>query len=106
MKRIGQGAVASGSGTKLYTVPSQYRAAVNDIVVANTGTSALTFKLHLVPVGGSADTTNMMFPDISVPANSMVHWSGNQILNAGDYIQAIGSSTGLTVNITGDEVRL
>ena len=35
----------------------------------------------------------------------MTHWSGVQVLNAGDFIQGIGSGSGITVHITGNEVR-
>jgi hypothetical protein len=47
----------------------------------------------------------MLFPTVSMPANSMVQWSGIQVLNAGDFIQGIGSGAGITCNITGDEAR-
>ena len=106
MKKLARGAVTTGSGTLLYTVPTQYRTEISCIDVANTTTGSLTFKLHLVPVGGTADTTNMLFPDVTIAANSMVHWDGVQLLNAGDFIQGIGSGAGITVNITGEEVHL
>lgn len=105
MKKLAQGAVGTGAGTLLYTVPTQYRTEVVDINVCNTTSGALSFSLHLVPVGGSVTTSNMLFPAVSIPANSMIQWNGNQVLNAGDFIQGIGSGSGCTVNISGNEVR-
>jgi hypothetical protein len=105
MKKLGRGAITTGGGTLVYTVPTGMKAEVMDVCVANTTTGTLTCALHLVPTGSSADTTNMLFPTVSIPANTIVHWTGNQVLNAGDFIQGIGSGAGITVNISGEEGR-
>ncbi len=105
MKRIAQSNLGTGTGTLLYTVPSGYKCDVNDVVVANTTSAAITVKLHFVPVGVSVGATNLLFPDVNIPANTMIQWCGTQALNAGDFIQGIGSATGVTVTITGDEYR-
>lgn len=105
MKKLAQGAIGTGAGTLLYTVPTGIRTEVLDICIANTTAGALTITLHLVPVGIAVGTSNAMFSSVSIPANTTVHWSGIQCLNAGDFIQGIGSAAGLTLNITGDEYR-
>lgn len=105
MKKLGQGAITTGAGTTIYTVPTGVRTEVLDINVANTTSGALTAGIYLVPVGGTAGTTNALFPTISIAAYTLVQWSGIQILNAGDFIQGIGSGAGITVNISGDETR-
>lgn len=105
MKKLGTGAITTGGGTTVYTVPTGIRTEVLDICLANTTSGALTCALHLVPTGASATTANMMFPTVSIPANTMVHWSGIQVLNAGDFIQGIGSSSGITVHVSGEEYR-
>ncbi len=105
MKKLAQGAIATGSGTLAYTVPASYRTDVRTIDVCNTTAAPLTCAIHLVPAGASAATSNMLFPTVTIPGNTMVNWQGIQTLNAGDFIQAIGSASGLTMNITGDEMR-
>jgi hypothetical protein len=105
MKKLAQGAVGTGTGTLLYTVPTGIRTEVVDVIIANTTTGTLTCSLHLVPVGVAVGSSNAMFSSVSVPANTTVHWSGIQVLNAGDFIQGISSASGLTVNISGDERR-
>lgn len=105
MKKLFQGAITTGSGTLCYTVPTGICTEVYDVVIANTTTGALTCSLHLVPVGVAVGTSNAMFSSVSIPANTTVHWSGIQCLNAGDFLQGVGSSAGLTLNITGDEAR-
>ena len=105
MKKLGRGAVGTGAGTLIYTVPSQFKVEVTDIDVANTTAAALTLILHFVPSGGSAATATQFCPTISIPANSMFQWIGTQHLDSGDFIQAIGSGSGLNIHVTGDEHR-
>lgn len=105
MKKLAQGAVTTGAGTLLYTVPTDFKADVIDITISNTTTSAVSFKLHLVPSGGSVADSNMFIPNVSIPGNTLIQWSGTQTLNPADFIQGISSATGVTIRITGEEYR-
>lgn len=105
MKKLGRGAIGTGAGTLIYTVPDQFNTEVTNIDVANTTTGILTLILHFVPSGSSPSTSTQFIPTVSIPANSMFQWIGNQYLNKGDFIQAIGSSSGLNIHISGDEHR-
>ena len=105
MKKLGQSAITTGGGTLLYTVPTGMRTEVLDINVSNTTAGALTAGVYLVPTGGTAGTTNALFPSVSVPANTLIQWTGIQVLNQGDFIQGIGSGAGITVTISGNEGR-
>lgn len=106
MKKLARGAIGTGAGTLAYTVPTDYITQVTDIDIANTTAGALTCALHIVDSGGSPATSNMLFPTMSIPANNLVTWKGSQVMNAGDFIQAIGSGAGLTMHITGDQQRI
>lgn len=105
MKKLFQGAITTGSGTLCYTVPTGMRTELKDICISNTTAANIDCGIYLVPVGGTAGTTNSMFPNVNVAGNTLVHWEGIQVLNAGDFIQSIGSVAGITLNITGDEYR-
>ena len=105
MKKLAQGAIGTGAGTLLYTVPTGMRTEVMDILITNTTAGSLTCSIYLAPTGVAVGTSNAMFSSVAIPANTTVHWSGIQCLNAGDFIQGIGSAAGLTLNITGDEYR-
>ena len=105
MKKLAQGAVGTGSGTLLYTVPTGIRTEVLDINISNTTSGPLTCALHLVPTGVSVAASNMLFPTVTIPANTIIQWTGCEVLNAGDFLQGIGSASGITVNITGNEYR-
>jgi hypothetical protein len=105
MKQLGQSAVGAGAGTAIYTVPTGFKADVQDIFIANTTVAAITLSLHFVASGGAASAANAVFSSASIPANTTVHWSGSQTLSAGKFIQGIGSASGITVTVSGEEAR-
>lgn len=103
-KQLGQAAIGVGV-TTLYTVPASTRAILKSLDIANTAGAARSVRVFLVPNGGSADTGNAMFYDLSIPAQGILHWTGAQILHtAGDTIRTQGSGVGMTITISGVEV--
>ncbi len=79
----------NGAGTKIIALS-----------IANNGGTTETYSLHLVPSGGSADSTNIFVPERSlanketdIPAEVI-----NQSLKPGGTIQALASTT-LKINI-------
>jgi len=104
-KKLATGAIGTGAGTLAYTVPAGYKTRVVDIAISNTTSGALNITLHFVPSGGSPSAATQFIPASSIPANSTLQFYGEQILNPGDFIQAIGSGSGLTMHISGEEFR-
>ncbi len=104
MKQLGQANI--GTGVTLYTVPSGYATDVFDINIANTTAAARTVSLYLVPSGGSKGTARALLPGVTVPAKTLVQWTGVQALLAGGFIYAEADVTGVTVTVTGDERRV
>ncbi len=105
MRKLYRGTVGTGSGTLCYTVQKQTKCDVQDITFSNTTSSPISFKLHLVDSGGSVTDSNMMIPNVTVPGNTFVQWSGAQHLTAEDFIQAIASASGISLSISGEEYR-
>lgn len=107
MKLLAEGAIATTPGTLAYTATTNdgYNTTVQDIEITNTTAAALTIALHLVKAGGTVGTSNAMFQDISIPAKTLMQWNGNTVLNLGGFIQVIGSGAGLSMRISGEEVR-
>lgn len=102
--KLGRGAISTTPTVDtLYTCPVLTRAFVKCIDVVNTSAAALTVNVYLVPSGGTAGTDNALLYSRSVPIGGNVQWTGTQILNAGDKIQATASGAGLTINISGGE---
>jgi hypothetical protein len=105
MKNLAKASVGTGAGTLLYTVPREFRADINDITMSNTTVGALSLKVHLVPTGGSVADSNMLIPNISIPGNTVVQWSGYQSIGSQGFIQGIASAAGISVSINGEEIR-
>jgi len=106
MNLLARGAIGIGGGTLAYTVPNGFKTTVRDILISNTTAASKTISLHFVPRGVAVGAGNMFLPAFVIPANDVLSWTGNQALNEGDFIQCIGSASGLTMNISGDvEVR-
>ena len=100
--KLGQAAIGVGV-TTLYTVPASTRTFIKDLDIANTTAGILNVRVFLVPSAGAAATTNALFYDVAVAANSTLQWLGTQILNAGDTIQVQASGAGLTITASGAE---
>lgn len=105
MKKLGTGAITTGAGSLIYTVPTGIRTEVKDLIVCNTTAGALGCTIHYVPFGGAAGTGNAVLYAKNIDANDIFQWQGLQVLNPGDFIQGIGSGAGLTVHFSGDEAR-
>lgn len=100
--KLGQAALTTGYQT-VYTTPANTRTFLKDIDVCNTTTGSIALSLHLVPSGGTAGTDNALFYGYSVPGNGVTQWTGCQIMNAGDTLQARGAAVGLTLTASGGE---
>ena len=105
MKKLYSGTVGTGSGTLLYTIPTDFKVDLQDITIGNTTTAPISIKVHLVASGGSVADSNMFVPNVSIPGNTFIQWDGIQTLNPGDFIQGIASASGISISITGLEYR-
>jgi len=86
----------------LYTVPSGVKTIVKDIHVCNNSDTPCWVSLWLVPAGDDVSTENVMFYQWKIPANDFVHWTGWQILEEGETIQAQSEiEDQLAINISG-----
>jgi hypothetical protein len=100
--KLGQAAITTGA-TTLYTTPASTRAMVKEIDVVNTTAAAATFDVYLVPVSGTAGTSNAMFYQQPLNAKETLQWNGLQVMNAGETIQVKASVTGMTITASGAE---
>ncbi len=89
--------------TTFRTTPLLTRDIIKTMDIANNGTTYANVSLYLVPDGGVADNTNILLPSVRVPINSLFQWSGTQILNEGDTIQAISSIVDVALHVSGGE---
>ena len=105
-KQLGQSQL-TGSGTQdtVYTAPASTTAIIRDIQIANVNATAKRVKVWLVSSGGSPDDTNIIIPNMTIDGNDIIHWSGFQVLTAGDTIQAEASAaSSICITVSGAEV--
>jgi hypothetical protein len=100
--RMVQVAVVTATTTQ-YTVPAARQDVLKDIEICNTGASAITFSLYVVPSGGSATTATAILLSVGIPGNQTLHWTGTVVMNANDFIATGASATGLTMTVSGLE---
>jgi hypothetical protein len=87
--------------TTLFTVAAATLAMLKDMDICNTTGAPIAVTVYLVPSGASAGASNALLSSVSVPANSTLQWTGTQHLNAGDSVQVLAASTGLTIHCSG-----
>lgn len=101
---LGRGAIpATPTIGTLYTVPVLTRTILKSLDIANTTGSNKAVTVHLVPSGGSPSAANMLIPGTVVTPLGMLQWTGAQVLNAGDSIQAVADAAGCSIHASGGE---
>ncbi len=98
--QMGRGSIGVTVST-FHTVTANTRALLKDIDIANNNASDRRVTVYLVPDGDAAGAANILVPDVLIRGNGMFQWSGIQVLEEGDTIQAIASATGVSMNISG-----
>ena len=71
LKILGQSAPANTSNADLYTVPSATSAVVSTIAISNFGSVGTTYRIFVVPSGGTASTANSLAYDIPISGSSL-----------------------------------
>lgn len=106
-KRLsGPTSLSATTETTLYTCPTAQATTtiIKQIVVCNTGASAITLNLSLVPSGGATPSSgNRLFSSLSVAANETVFLDVSQVMTSGDFISAYSSAANVVVTISGVE---
>ena len=101
-RQLGQVAVTGNIATA-YTVPVGTTTYLKDFSACNTTGNAVNLNVHIVPSGGNAATSNALYYNSNISANTTLHWTGTQILTVGMTIQVKASATGITITLSGGE---
>lgn len=99
---LGQAAIGTAVST-IYTAPALTLTAIQNIIVANTTGSSATYSIYLVPAAGTVGTSNAIFYNSTLAANTTFSLSCFQILSAGWTVQVQASTTGLTATVSGNQ---
>ena len=94
------GNAGTSTGT-IYTVLTGQQFTLTDIEICNASSTATTFSIYLVASGGTAGTTNALFYNAPIPANTTVQWTGSTALSAGSSVQGSSGSGNVVVKNSG-----
>jgi len=103
-KILGQSAPSATTSTTLYTVPSATSAVVSTIVVANRAAAPATYRIAVVPSGGSLGNSHYLAYDVTVGASDSTTLTLGITLATGDLIEVYASTANLTFNAFGSEL--
>ena len=101
-KQLGQAAITTSYAT-IYTCPTNTKTYVKEFDIINTTSAIIYIYVSLVPVSGTAGTSNALFYNNALPANTTMQWTGTQILETGQTLQVKASATGCTITASGGE---
>jgi hypothetical protein len=93
----------AGAAVDLYTVPAGSSAVVSTIAVTNPTTSATTFRIAVVPSGGTLELKHWIAFDIPLSANSTTTLTLGLTLAAGDKIKVSNDTTNIIFSAYGSE---
>lgn len=96
-------AMPTGSTGILFTVDPGLQYDINNIEICNTSSSAQTFTIYFVPSGGTAAASNALFYNAPIAPNTTVQWTGSQVLGSGASMQAIASSSSISIMVNGGQ---
>jgi hypothetical protein len=104
-RRMILGQAAPGAvNTILYAVPIGMEAVVSTVIVCNTDTGSATFRLAVVPEGGSPVAGNMLGFDVAVAANTPYEFTVGITLAETDELYCYASTSKVTFTAFGVEI--
>lgn len=84
-------AVMTTSAATIYTVPASSQDVLKCLDITNTNSVAVAFSVYLVPNAGAVANGNALFFGVTLPGYTTLHWTGTQVLNAGDFIAVVAA---------------
>jgi len=105
VKKLIPGTVLTASLVTLYTVPDNTRTRANELLICNTDTAARTFTVNFVASGDTAAVKNTVFDAAPVGPGETLTLGLDQVLETGDFIQALADSANVvSIRMSGVEV--
>lgn len=103
-KVLGQSNPAAATLTTAYTVPAATSTVVSTIVVANRSATATSFRIAVLPGGGTVADTDYIYYDLPIDGNDTFACTFGITLETGSIIQVYATLATLAFNIFGTEI--
>jgi len=97
----------AGTAGTIYTVAASTTTQINQIILVNDTTSAVTATLYLVESGGSAGVANLLLNAKTIPTDGspLIYEFTQLFMDTGDTLQALASTADqVTIHLTGVEL--
>lgn len=102
-KVLGQLNPSATTLTDLYTVPALTTAVVSGICVANTNSTAASFRISIAVAGAANNIKQYLYYDLPINGNDTFIVTTGITLGAADVIRVYASNTNLVFNAFGIE---
>lgn len=102
-KILGQSNPAATTDTTVYTVPASKSAVISTISLANIASGTLTYRVAVIPSGGSIGNSRYIAYETPLFGYSTDFLTIGATLATGDFLVVRSSSTNLAVTLFGDE---
>lgn len=96
--------LVQATNTNLYTVPAATQTIVSTITVANTTTSAVTYRIAVRPAGATLANQHYVAYDTTLAANDTTALTLGLTLSATDIITVYAATGGVTFIAYGSEI--
>lgn len=103
-KQLGQQAPAATTEVTLYTVPASKAAVLSTISVCNRDSGSATFRIAVLPGGGTTANADYLYYDETVTGNSTFLITAGIAMATTDVIKVYASTANLTFHAYGDEL--
>jgi hypothetical protein len=103
-KILGQSATSATTNTDLYTVPATTQTVISTIMIANRSATYATYRIAIVPSGGSIGTNHYIAFDVSIAASDSTALTLGLSIGAGDKLVVYASNANLTFSAFGSEI--
>jgi len=104
LKILGQLSPAATTVTDLYTVPASRSSTVSSIVVCNRAATAATFRISVAAAGVADATSQYLFYEQAIDANSTFIATIGMTLATTDKVRVYASTANFSFTVFGVEV--
>jgi len=103
-KVLGQSNPSATTLTTLYTVPSSTSAVCSTLSIANTGSTATTFRVAIRPAGASIATSQYLAYDTTILGNDSIMLTLGISLATTDVVSVYAGNANLAFGLFGSEI--
>ena len=104
MKVLAQAYPTAATGTTLYTVGAGKSTVVSTLAVCNQTSGQLTFRVAIIPNGGSLSTSNYIAYESKVASNDTNFITVGITLESGASIYVYNTTVGISYSLFGTEL--